>query len=417
MGHRKATGTRFVEKTFDSQVASFQGRVAKLEAVYSGYNLSITIKTDKSDGKWTWKRQGWCQGSRATSGFKWLHACNCCGVLNWSHSKPFESKKFQQARSMKKCTQKCRLSIERPGVPVTCCDAAWLYGRSPVFVLKSLALWTRHDQWNHDFSTDLFRTRFLTPDDSVAGSELGPWRHHGWWPWRPLAIPRVRVTSPTSCHGEWTWTLQALGPHMFTFQGAAVRRLELRSGVTTLTYFHISRVVSFLHSIPFRFHDVFSCCFFGLKWDIRHNETHAIDESTTTRSSSQLLNLIFCDVLVMSHDVNMSPWVVPFMSPFPLSCQSQIGVPAFPLCCSILAIVFLSPFPFASLAFACLFRILFTSYSTRRQRCQNQLPVPKMPTNVKRLTVHVRTLRELPIPPKWFFNSEMQIVVRVCECV
>ena len=33
MGHRKATGTRFVEKTFDSQVASFQGRVAKLEAV------------------------------------------------------------------------------------------------------------------------------------------------------------------------------------------------------------------------------------------------------------------------------------------------------------------------------------------------------------------------------------------------
>ena len=155
MGHRKATGTRFVEKTFDSQVASFQGRVAKLEAVYSGYNLSIAIKTDKSDGKWTWKRQGWCQGSRATSGFKWLHACNCCGVLNWSHSKPFESKKFQQARSMKKCTQKCRLSIERPGVPVTCCDAAWLYGRSPVFVLKSLALWTRHDQWNHDFSTDL----------------------------------------------------------------------------------------------------------------------------------------------------------------------------------------------------------------------------------------------------------------------
>lgn len=108
-----------------------------------------------------------------------------------------------------------------------------------------------------------FRTRFLIPDDSVAGSELGPWRHHGWWPWRPLAIPRVRVTSPTSCHGEWTWTLQALGPHMFTFQGAAVRRLELRSGVTTLTYFHISRVVSFLHSISFRFHDVFHVVFLG----------------------------------------------------------------------------------------------------------------------------------------------------------
>ena len=106
-----------------------------------------------------------------------------------------------------------------------------------------------------------FRTRFLIPDDSVAGSELGPWRHHGWWPWRRLAIPRVRVTSPTSSHGEWTWTLQALGPHMFTFQGAAVRRLELRSGVTTLTYFLISRVVSFLHSISFRFHDVFHVVF------------------------------------------------------------------------------------------------------------------------------------------------------------
>ena len=87
------------------------------------------------------------------------------------------------------------------------------------------------------------------------------------------------------------------------------------------------------------------------------------------RSSSQLLNLFLCDVLVMSHDVNLSgsssktfPWVVPFMSPFPLSFQSQIGVPAFPLCCSILAIFFLSPFPFASLAFACLFQILFTSF-------------------------------------------------------
>ena len=54
------------------------------------------------------------------------NACNCCGVLNWSHSKPFGSKKFQEARSMRKCTQKCRLSIERPGVPVTCCMAGRL---------------------------------------------------------------------------------------------------------------------------------------------------------------------------------------------------------------------------------------------------------------------------------------------------
>ena len=133
-------------------------------------------------GKWTWRRQGWCQGSRATSGFKWLQACNCHGVLNWSHSKPFESKKFQEAQCMRKCTQKCRLSIERPGVPVTCCDAAWLCGRLPVFVplLKSLALWVwpGHNQRNRDFCKDLsapdswFQTILLPVQNSDHGNAI-----------------------------------------------------------------------------------------------------------------------------------------------------------------------------------------------------------------------------------------------------
>ena len=61
------------------------------------------------------------------------NTCNCCGVLNWCHSKPFESKKLQQARSMRKCTQKCRFMLARSACRL-------LYGRSPVFVLKSLAL-------------------------------------------------------------------------------------------------------------------------------------------------------------------------------------------------------------------------------------------------------------------------------------
>ena len=166
--------------------------------------------------------------------------------------------------------------------------------------------------------------------------------------------------------------------NMFTFQGAAVRRLELRSGVTTLTYFHISRVVSFLHSIPFRFSWCLSCCFFGLKWDIRHNETHAIDESTTTRSSSQLLNLIFCDVpwwwVMMS---NMSPWVVPFMSPFPLSCQSQNRCSCFFLSAvQYWPIFFPLAFPFC---FACVrlplpnsFHIFWPGDSAARTNCRCQ---------------------------------------------
>ena len=150
---------------------------------------------------------------------------------------------------------------------VPTCDAAWLCGRLPVFVplLKSLALWVwpGHNQRNRDFCKDLsapdswFQTILLPVQNSDHGNAI---------------LRDLRVTSPTSCHGEWTWALQSLGPQVFTLQGAGVCRFDLR-GVTTLTYFHISRVVSFLH--------------------------YTLDESATTRSSSQLFNLISCDVLVM----------------------------------------------------------------------------------------------------------------------
>ena len=293
------------------------------------------------------------------------NACNCCGVLNWSHSKPFESKKLQQARSMRKCTQKCRLSIERPGVPVTCCDAAWLYGRSPVFVLKSLALWTRHDQRNHDFSTDLsapdswLQTILLLVQNSDHG-DITVDDRDGVSRSPELGSQVRQVAMVSEPERSKLWDLTCL---LFKAQRSVDSSWDQVS--------QLCRIFTFQESSRFyiRFHS-FLKLFFGLKWDIRHNETHAIDESTTTRSSSQLLNLIFCDVLVMSHDVTLwgsssktfSLWFPSCMSPFPLSCQSQIGVPAFPLCCSILAIFFLSPFPFASLAFACLFRILFTSF-------------------------------------------------------
>ena len=205
---------------------------------------------------------------------------------------------------MRKCTQKCRLSIERPGVPVTCCDAAWLCGRLPVLVplLKSLALWVwpGHNQRNRDFCKDLsapdswFQTILLPVQNSDHGNAI---------------LRDLRVTSPTSCHGEWTWALQSLGPHVFTLQGAGVCRFELRSGVTTLTYFHISRVVSFLH---YSFCDVFSWCFHDaftfmlFFWvEMRHNETHDIrwicnHEIQQPAFQSDLLWCLGHDVILMS---------------------------------------------------------------------------------------------------------------------
>ena len=288
---------------------------------------------------------------------------------------------------MRKCTQKCRLSIERPGVPVTCCDAAWLCGRLPVFVplLKSLALWVwpGHNQRNRDFCKDLsapdswFQTILLPVQNSDHGNAI---------------LRDLRVTSPTSCHGEWTWALQSLGPHVFTLQGAGVCRFDLR-GVTTLTYFHISRVVSFLH---YSFRDVFSWCFhdaftfmlfFGLKWGIMRHMT--LDESATTRSSSQLFNLISCDVLVMmsfwcqESSSKTSSLVVPLLACLLFPCPVNPKLVFLPF--------LLFPIFFPSRLPLCLLRLrsrasseFFWHLLTRRKRCQNPLPVPKMPTNAWR---------------------------------
>ncbi len=222
-------------------------------------------------------------------------------------------------------------------------------------MLKSLANWTGHNQRNRDFCTDL---------------------SDGWWRRRCLAILRHRrVTSPTSCHGEWTsWTLQALGPHVFTFQGAADHRLEIRCHNFDVFSHSKSRLVSTYDCISF------SWCL-GVKRDIMRHMT--LDESTTTRSSSQLLNLIFCDVLVMMslcQDPLARPllwWCPPGMSPFPLSCQSQC----------LVFLPFLSAFPifFPSRLPLCLLCLRWLASSeffwhrlTRRKRCQNQLPVPPM---------------------------------------
>ena len=255
-------------------------------------------------GKWTWRRQGWCQGSRATSGFKWLQACSCHGVLNWSHSKPFESKKFQEAQCMRKCTQKCRLSIERPGVPVTCCDAAWLCGRLPVFVplLKSLALWVwpGHNQRNRDFCKDLsapdswFQTILLPVQNSDHGNAI---------------LRDLRVTSPTSCHGEWTWALQSFG----TSRVYSSRRRGLSIWVERCHNFDIFS--QFQESLRF-YTIVFVWCFFMMfSWcfhfhvafwvEMRHNETHAIrwicnHEIQQPAFQSDLLWCLGHDVILMS---------------------------------------------------------------------------------------------------------------------
>ena len=61
---------------------------------------------------------------------------------------------------------------------------------------------------------------------------------------------QVRQVAMVSEHPERfkLWDLTCL---LFKAQ----RTIDLRSGVTTLTSFHIPRVVSFLHMIAFRFHD------------------------------------------------------------------------------------------------------------------------------------------------------------------
>lgn len=280
---------------------------------------------------------------------------------------------------MRKCTQKCRLSIERPGVPVTCWDAAWLYGRSPVFVpLKSLALWTRHNQRNHDFSTDLsapdswFQTILLPVRNSDVDDGDGVSRSP------KVLASQVRQVAVSEPERSKLWDLTCL-----LFKARSVD--SSWDQVSQLW-----RIFTFQESYGFyiRFHSVFMMSFmlfFGLKWDIRHTETHDIDydyESTTTISSSQLLNLIFCDVLVMSHDVNLwgsssktfSLWSPSCMSPFPLSCQSQTCLSCFFPSTVQYWYFFPLPFPFASLAFACLFRILFILFTSFDQA--TALPEP-----------------------------------------
>lgn len=180
-------------------------------------------------------------------------------VLNWSHSKPFESKKFQQARSMRKCTQKCRLSIERPGVPVTCWDAAWLYGRSPVFVpLKSLALWTRHNQRNHDFSTDLsapdswFQTILLPVRNSDVDDGDGVSRSP------KVLASQVRQVAVSEPERSKLWDLTCLLSKARSVDSSWDQVSQLW------------RIFTFQESYGFyiRFHSVFmmsslSCCFLG----------------------------------------------------------------------------------------------------------------------------------------------------------
>lgn len=132
----------------------------------------------------------------------------------------------------------------------------------------------------------------------------------------------VRVTSPTSRHGEWTIsTLQALGPHVFTLQGAGVdlswdQVLQLWSALTyCITFQELSRFCISFHCVSWCFH-VFFC------GEMRHIERHDNHEIQQPAKELDLLRCLGHDVTLMSGSSSKTSFfVVPLWHvSFPSSC-------------------------------------------------------------------------------------------------